>query len=88
MSSVIGVSGMLMLKALSGGVSAAAAAQARPARPGARWASGRASALPAWSEDVLDGDVVPRRAAWYSKPQPTFSDVLATVRYRLWTSAT
>ena len=41
-----------------------------------------------WSEDVLDGDVVPRRAAWYPKPQPTFSDALAAVRYRLWTSAT
>jgi hypothetical protein len=41
-----------------------------------------------WSEDVLDGDVLPRRAAWYPKPQPTFSDALATVCYRLWTSAT
>jgi hypothetical protein len=41
-----------------------------------------------WSEDVLDGGVLPRRAAWYPKPRPTFSDALAAVRYRLWTSAT
>ena len=39
-----------------------------------------------WSEDVLDGGVLPRRAAWYPKPRPTFSDALAAVRYRLWTS--
>jgi hypothetical protein len=30
----------------------------------------------------------PQRTAWYLKPQPTFSDALAAVRYRLWTSAT
>jgi hypothetical protein len=41
-----------------------------------------------WSEDVLDGGVLPRHAAWYPTPQPTFSDALAAVRYRLWTSAT
>ena len=41
-----------------------------------------------WSEDVLDGGALPRHAAWYPKPQPTFSDALAAVRYRLWTSAT
>jgi hypothetical protein len=34
------------------------------------------------------GDVPPQGAAWYPKPRPTFSDALATVRYRLWTSAT
>jgi hypothetical protein len=39
-------------------------------------------------QDVLDGGVSPRRAAWYPKPRPTFSDALAAVRYRLWTSAT
>jgi DDE superfamily endonuclease len=41
-----------------------------------------------WAEGMLDGDVLPRRTAWYPKPQPTFSDALAVVRYRLWTSAT
>jgi hypothetical protein len=41
-----------------------------------------------WAEGMLDGGVLPRRAAWYPKPQPTFSDALAAVRYRLWTSAT
>ena len=41
-----------------------------------------------WAEDVLDGDVLPRHAAWYPKPQPTFSDALAAVRHRLWTSTT
>jgi DDE superfamily endonuclease len=41
-----------------------------------------------WAEGMLDGGVLPRHAAWYPKPQPTFSDALAAVRYRLWTSAT
>ncbi|HET6468092.1 MAG TPA: transposase [Geminicoccaceae bacterium] len=41
-----------------------------------------------WAEGMLDAGVLPRRAAWYPKPQPTFSDALAAVRYRLWTSAT
>jgi hypothetical protein len=40
-----------------------------------------------WAEDVLDGRVSPRPAAWYPKPHLTFSDVLAAVRYRLWTEA-
>jgi hypothetical protein len=40
-----------------------------------------------WAEGMLDGDVLPRRTAWYPKPQPTFSDALAVVRYRLWISA-
>ena len=40
-----------------------------------------------WAEDALDSGVSPRRAAWYPKPQPTFSDALAAVRHRLWTSA-
>lgn len=30
------------------------------------------------------GKVLTRQAAWYVKPQPTFSDALAAVRYRLW----
>jgi hypothetical protein len=41
-----------------------------------------------WAEGVLEGGVSPRRAAWYPKPQPSFSDALAAVRYRLWTAAT
>ena len=41
-----------------------------------------------WAEAGLGSDVPPRGAAWYPKPRPTFSDALATVRYRLWTSAT
>ena len=40
-----------------------------------------------WAEDALDGGVRPRRAAWYPKPQPPFSDALAAVRHRPWTSA-
>ena len=40
-----------------------------------------------WAEDARDGGLWPRGAAWYPKPQPTFSDALAAVRYRLWTSA-
>jgi hypothetical protein len=30
------------------------------------------------------GKVLTRRAAWYRKPRPTFSDALASVRYELW----
>jgi hypothetical protein len=41
-----------------------------------------------WAEDLLDGGILPRRAAWYPKPRPSFSDALAAVRYRLWTSTT
>ena len=41
-----------------------------------------------WAEAGLKGDVLLRRAAWYPKLQPSFSDALAAVRYRLWTSAT
>ncbi len=41
-----------------------------------------------WAEAGLGSDVPPRGAAWYPKPRPTFSDALATVRSRLWTSAT
>jgi DDE superfamily endonuclease len=41
-----------------------------------------------WAEARLDGDVSLRRAAWYPKRQPSFSDALAAVRHRLWTSAT
>jgi hypothetical protein len=40
-----------------------------------------------WAEDTPGGGVGLRRAAWYPKPQPTFSDALAAVRHRLWTSA-
>ena len=41
-----------------------------------------------WAEAGLEGDGFLRRAAWYPKLQPSFSDALAAVRYRLWTSAT
>src|SRR5215212_6972353 len=41
-----------------------------------------------WAEDLLDGGILPQRAAWYPKPRPSFSDALAAVRYRLWTSTT
>jgi DDE superfamily endonuclease len=41
-----------------------------------------------WAEAGLECGVSPRRAAWYSKCQPSFSDALAAVRHRLWTSAT
>ncbi len=41
-----------------------------------------------WADPRLDGEVLLRRAAWYPKPQPSFSDALAAVRHRLWTSAT
>jgi hypothetical protein len=30
------------------------------------------------------GKVIARRAAWYAKPLPTFSDALAAVRFELW----
>ena len=30
----------------------------------------------------------PRRAAWYRKPHPTFSDALALVRRELWAEET
>jgi hypothetical protein len=41
-----------------------------------------------WAEGMLDGNVLPRRTAWYPKPQASFSDARAAVRYRLWTAAT
>ena len=41
-----------------------------------------------WAEEQLDDSLLPRRAVWCPKLQPTFSDALAAVRYRLWTSAT
>ena len=41
-----------------------------------------------WAEAGLDSDGFLRRATWYPKRQPSFSDVLATVRHRLWTAAT
>jgi len=35
---------------------------------------------------LLEGQPCPvRRAAWYAKPRPTFSDTLALVRHYLWT---
>ena len=41
-----------------------------------------------WADELQRGSaVVPRAAAWYAKPVPTFSDALATVRRTLWTDA-
>jgi hypothetical protein len=42
-----------------------------------------------WASDLAArGLVQPRRAAWYAKPQITFSDALAAVRKELWTAQT
>jgi hypothetical protein len=37
-----------------------------------------------WATTVFDADPQPRDAAWYDKTRLTFSDAIATVRYRLW----
>jgi hypothetical protein len=39
------------------------------------------------NETFADRPSPPRRAAWYAKPQLTFSDALATVRQQIWQSA-
>jgi len=40
-----------------------------------------------WASDLAArGLVQPKRAAWYAKPQVTFSDALAAVRKELWTA--
>lgn len=42
-----------------------------------------------WANELFGNTSVPlRRAAWYPKSPSTFSDTLAAVRYRLWTSST
>jgi hypothetical protein len=41
-----------------------------------------------WAVAGPDGDGFLRRAAWYPKRHPSFSDALAAVRHRLWTAAT
>jgi hypothetical protein len=40
-----------------------------------------------WAGEVITDGRAPRQAAWYRKPQFTFSDAIATVRYKLWASA-
>jgi hypothetical protein len=40
-----------------------------------------------WAGDVITDDRTPRQAAWYLKPQFTFSDALAAVRHKLWVAA-
>jgi hypothetical protein len=40
-----------------------------------------------WAGEVIIDGRAPRQAAWYRKPQFTFSDAIATVRYKLWASA-
>ncbi len=38
-----------------------------------------------WAHDLHQRQqLVPRTAAWYPKPQPTFSDAIATVRRQIW----
>ena len=38
-----------------------------------------------WASDLATrGLVLPRRAAWYAKPEITFSDALAAIRRQLW----
>jgi hypothetical protein len=40
-----------------------------------------------WASELLgEAGAMPRSAAWYRKPLVTFSDALASVRYRLWVS--
>jgi DDE superfamily endonuclease len=40
-----------------------------------------------WAGELITDGRAPRRAAWYCKPHFTFSDAIATVRYKLWASA-
>jgi hypothetical protein len=42
------------------------------------------SLITLWATALFDGGAVPRGAAWYHKTHLTFSDAIATVRYRLW----
>jgi hypothetical protein len=35
---------------------------------------------------LFDGHLSAQTTAWYLKPQPTFSDAIALVRYHLWTT--
>lgn len=42
-----------------------------------------------WANEIrLGSAIVPRAAAWYPKADPTFSDALAAVRFRLWSDLT
>ena len=44
------------------------------------------SLIALWAHDLRDTQASPpRRASWYPKPLPTFSDALAAVRRELWT---
>jgi hypothetical protein len=46
------------------------------------------SLIATWAADAnLAGDLRPRTAAWYSKDEPSFSDVIALVRRRFWATA-
>jgi hypothetical protein len=43
------------------------------------------SLITVFAHEMLQGkELVARRAAWYHKPLPTFSDTLALVRRQLW----
>ncbi len=44
------------------------------------------SLVTVWADEVLRNGWKPRRAAWYAKSHPTFSDALAIVRAKLWSA--
>jgi DDE superfamily endonuclease len=45
------------------------------------------SLVTVWADEVLRNGWKPRRAAWYAKSHPTFSDALAIVRAKLWSAS-
>ena len=45
------------------------------------------SLVTVWAHEALKNGWKPRRAAWYAKSHPTFSDALAIVRAKLWSAS-
>ena len=42
-----------------------------------------------WANEITaEAAIRPRAAGWYAKAEPTFSDALAAVRFRLWSEMT
>jgi len=42
-----------------------------------------------WATEITaQAAIMPRAAVWYAKAEPTFSDALAAVRFRLWNERT
>ena len=42
-----------------------------------------------WANEITaQAAIMPRAAVWYAKAEPTFSDALAAVRFRLWSETT